>query len=96
MRKLTIYLGIAGIAVTTAAAAPLERDAILTSGWTRKHAQVLANEASTLIRRAGYKCDSVSSLQRWLFSSGFDVVCNEFRYKYELEDRVGRWEARLK
>jgi hypothetical protein len=77
------------------AAAPLEADAIFSSGWTRAHAQTLADGASTLIRRAGYRCDSVSSIQKWVFSSGFDVVCNGFRYSYEIEDRGGNWVVSL-
>lgn len=76
--------------------APLEDGAYYTLDWTPQRAQVLANEASALIRAHGYRCDSVSSIQRWVFEPGFDVVCNDFRYKYELEDRGGRWIATLK
>ena len=76
--------------------APLEAGAYYTQDWTRKHAQILANESSAIIRAQGYRCDSVSSIQRWVFSGGFDVVCNGFRYKYEIEDKGGRWTATLK
>lgn len=77
-------------------AAPLENDAIYTSDWTKEHAQALANDASMLIRRAGYRCDTVSSISKWLFSVGFDVNCNDHRYQYEVEDRGGNWRAKLK
>ncbi|WP_127115143.1 hypothetical protein [Shimia sediminis] len=77
-------------------AAPIEDEAYLTRDWTRSHAQTLANEASALIRAKGYRCDSISSLQRWVYGGGFDVVCNKFRYKYELEDKGGRWTVTLK
>jgi len=81
---------------TQAVAAPLEEDAVLTNGWTREHAQTLANEASAIIRAHGFRCDTVSNIQRWVFSSGFDISCNGFRYEYELEDRGGRWTPSLK
>jgi len=78
-----------------AASAPLEEGALYTNDWTHSHAQTLADSASALIRVSGYRCDSVSSIQRWVFSEGFSVVCNDFRYKYEIEDRGGRWTVTL-
>lgn len=77
-------------------AAPLERGAKFTRDWSYARAQTLANEASSVIRASGYRCDSVTSIHRWIYSVGFDIVCNDYRYKYELEDRGGRWTAKLK
>ena len=95
--KLGYLAALFAVTIGTAAhSAPIESGAYLTRDWDKDYAQKLANEASALIRRAGYKCDSISSLQRWLLSAGFDVVCNQFRYKYELEDKGGRWTVTLK
>lgn len=77
-------------------AAPLESVAIYARDWTKEHAQALANDASMLIRRAGYRCDSVSSISKWLFSVGFDANCNSHRDQYGLEDRGGNWRAKLR
>ena len=96
MFKLSKLALVLSIAATSISAAPLEPDAIYKSDWTKKHAQALANDASMLIRRAGYRCDTESSISKWVFSVGFDITCNSYRYKYEVEDRGGEWEARLK
>lgn len=78
-----------------ALSAQLEKDAVYTNGWTEARAQKLSNEASKLIRRAGYRCDTMSSFQRWVTKPGFTAVCNQFRYKYYIEDRGGRWTVTL-
>lgn len=96
MIKLPVLAFAFSITATSISAAPLEPDAIYTSDWTKKHAQALANDASMLVRRAGYRCDSVSSISKWVFSVGFNVTCNGYRYKYEIEDRGGKWRAKLK
>ena len=77
-------------------AAPLEEDAQYNSDWRPSYAQQLANEASALIRRSGYRCNSVSTIRSWLTKPGFTVLCNQYRYKYEIEDRGGRWKVSLK
>jgi len=96
MFKPTTAVFAAFVFTVPLSAAPLESDAIYTSDWTKEHAQALANDASMLIRRAGYRCDTVSSISKWLFSVGFDVNCNGHRYQYEIEDRGGDWRAKLK
>ena len=96
MRSLTLVAIVSCLAGLPLCAAPLEEDAILSSGWTREHAQRLADDASMLIRRAGYRCDSIANLQRWVYSSGFTVSCNGFRYTYHIEDKGGRWTVTLK
>jgi hypothetical protein len=87
-----LALSLVGLPIT---AAPLERDAIYSDDWTPAHAQELADDASMLIRRARYRCDSVSSIRHWFSATGFTVFCNDFRYEYELEDRGGRWTVTL-
>jgi hypothetical protein len=79
------------LAARPLSAAPLEDDAIYPSDWGRSRAQAIADDASMLIRRARYRCDSVSSLRPWFSGDGFTIFCNDFRYEYEIEDRGGRW-----
>ncbi len=49
-----------------------------------------------LIRAHGFRCDSVSGMVPFMFSTGYHVYCNQHRYSYEIEDRGGNWVARLK
>lgn len=84
------------LSATLLSAAPLEEDAQYNREWRPSYAQELADEASLLIRRSGYRCDSVSTLRSWLTKPGFTVLCNQYRYKYEIEDRGGRWRVTLK
>lgn len=93
--KFAAMFALAG-AVSSVNAAPLESDAVYNDDWSRSHAQTLSNEASKLIRANRYRCDSVSAINRWLFSAGFTVSCNGFRYQYDIEDKGGRWTVTLK
>lgn len=96
MKRQLIITATTCLFALPAQAAPLEPGAKYSRDWSRDRAQVLANEAGGVIRASGYRCDSVTSIHRWIYSVGFDVVCNDYRYKYELEDRGGRWTATLK
>jgi len=93
-RKIWVFAFAFGF--SPVAAAPLEEDAVFNSGWTRAHAQTLANDASMLVRRSRYRCDSVSSISSWATKPGFTVTCNGYRYKYYIEDKGGRWTVTLK
>ncbi len=45
----------------------------------------------SLIRLTGYKCDSISAVREMMLSRGFTVVCNNFYYEYDIEDKGGNW-----
>lgn len=95
--KILLIIGASLLALSgTSYAAPLEKNAQFTSDLTRERAQAIANDASYLIKRAGYKCDTVSYVAKWVFSVGFDVKCNHNRYAYEITDKGGNWVATLK
>lgn len=91
MKAAFAALSVALISTTTTNAAPLEPDALYTNDWTQSHAQDLADDASMMILRFGYRCESISAIRLWLSGRGFTVICNDFRYEYELEDRGGNW-----
>jgi len=55
-----------------------------------------ADSAARLIRLYGYSCNSISSMNRFLWGRGFHVYCNRFNYGYELEDKGGRWTVKVK
>ncbi|WP_348224203.1 zinc ribbon domain-containing protein [Vibrio parahaemolyticus] len=48
-----------------------------------------------LIQLTGYKCDSISTIREMVFTRGFEVVCNNFFYEYEIEDKGGNWVVTL-
>ena len=52
-------------------------------------------QMQSTIRRAGYKCDSFSSILEMNFSRGFTVRCNNYVYGYEIEDKGGNWVVTL-
>ena len=66
---------------------PLEPDAIIGS-------DVGENRINTLIkmvRESGHRCDTVSSARELVFSTGYQLVCNQYRYEYLIQDKGGRW-----
>ncbi len=94
-REILKLTTLAVLASTTVNAAPLETDAIYNSKWTQSRAQELAREAGVRIRLAGYKCDTISSIRLWFSAKGYTINCNQYRYKYEIEDKGGRWVVTL-
>lgn len=57
--------------------------------------QSLANASAAAVRAHGWRCDSVSSLRSWMFSTGFTLICNNFRYSYDFEDKGGNWTVKI-
>jgi hypothetical protein len=49
------------------------------------------NAAARAIRAAGYDCFSADSVCPYVFSEGFTVACNHYRYMFEIENHGGRW-----
>jgi hypothetical protein len=92
MRKAIITAALLLSTQAHAQSIPVESDAIM----SKNAPLALIDPAVGLIRANGWRCDSVSSLVPFVMSRGFTIVCNRFAYKYELEDRGGRWVATLK
>ncbi|MFX9939195.1 hypothetical protein ABTP77_22815, partial [Acinetobacter baumannii] len=55
-----------------------------------------AQKLAVMVKLNNYKCDSVSSAISYIRSVGFSLVCNNYRYKYELEDVGGNWQVTVK
>jgi len=49
---------------------------------------------AALVRRKGHRCDKVTMINKHLFGRGFTLRCNNFNYKYEIEDVGGRWQVK--
>jgi hypothetical protein len=69
--------------------APIEDNAVISDELKGKIK--MTNAAVLLVRGATFKCDSVSGLRPFVFSTGFALTCNKFRYSYSIEDRGGHW-----
>lgn len=67
----------------------IESNAALGAG-VRRNAQGCKLMATLAAAAAlhGFRCDSISAARQQLFG-GFKLVCNGFRYEYEIEDRGG-------
>jgi hypothetical protein len=83
---------------TTAGGTPVEPRAVIYSDDQTPFAEILkaAGEAANLVRANGYRCDSVSAFRPFFWGNGYKLVCNEFRYEYDVEDKGGRWEVTVK
>ncbi len=77
---------------------PVEPRAVIYHDDQTPLADVLkaADQAAGLVRANGYRCDSVSAFRPFLWGLGYKLVCNEFRYEYDVEDKGGRWEVTVK
>ncbi|MCX7314450.1 MAG: hypothetical protein NTV56_22755 [Alphaproteobacteria bacterium] len=68
---------------------PIENDAVLFR--SEPDDLVLIRKLAELVRANDYACDSVSAARPMLTSPGFVLSCNKFRYKYDIQDKGGRW-----
>ncbi len=76
--------------------APVEDEAVVSDMYN--DAGVAIDDAVELVRNAGYRCNSVSSLIPFVFSplTGGTLKCEHYRYTYEIEDKGGRWIVTVK
>ncbi len=56
--------------------------------------QNVVDALQAMIVLNGYDCASVEAVARWLFSEGYSVSCNGFRYNYEIANHGGRWSVK--
>jgi len=65
---------------------PIEKDAVISSEVPRSVVMALAEA----IELYGYSCKSVSSVVPFAISRGYYITCNNWIYKYEVEDKGGK------
>lgn len=65
---------------------PIEKDNAVYEGMSSKQVQALAKA----VRASGYSCNSISSARPFMIDNGWHITCNNWRYKYEIQDRGGR------
>ena len=47
--------------------------------------------AQDMIQNAGYKCDTIDSMRVSQWDGDITVVCNNYRYSYEIKDVGGNY-----
>jgi len=43
-----------------------------------------------VIKLSGYKCDTVDSVMSFISSSGATIACNNYIYRYDIENKNGK------
>ena len=71
----------------------IEDDAVIDESF--EYETSIIESTVGIIRAYGYRCDSISGFFYFITSRTFAVICNESRYRYELEDRGGNWVVTL-
>ena len=69
----------------------LESDAIVPDGISDP--EILAGLYAIVIGEYGFRCDTVSSITKQMFSNKWNVYCNRFKHSYVVYDRGGTWVA---
>lgn len=60
------------------------------SKWDGAVSQSEAIDLAKLINAYGYNCATITSVRKMIMKRGFTVYCNNFGYKFEVEDRGGK------
>ncbi|MDE0152947.1 MAG: hypothetical protein OXN23_03650 [Gammaproteobacteria bacterium] len=55
----------------------------------------IAFRMRNLIKSAGYRCDTITTIIPFVIDRGFNVYCMGHRYSYEVEDKGGRWHVEV-
>ncbi len=85
--KLLGFIAVLGFLSQPALAQRIENP----GGWDGAVSQKDAITLAKLINAYGYKCASVSSVRKMIMKRGFTVYCNNFNYKFDVEDRGGKY-----
>lgn len=83
--------------VASAQSVPLEPEAsiVATKAYPRSVLLSLIDPGVGMIRARGWRCDSISVVRPFVWSRGFTIICNHYRYEYDFEDRGGNWVVEL-
>jgi len=73
---------------------PMEEKAIVDD--TMKGNFEAIDALAILVKLNTFKCDSISAVRTWLFSRGYTLVCNNYKYEYEIADKGGHWIVTVK
>ena len=87
---LTIFL----LPIVSFGGTPIEND-VLVNKSLRNRSDILETLVK-LVNAHDYSCDSISAVDILMFSTGYDLSCNKFSYRYLVEDKGGKWIVTVK
>lgn len=87
MSKLLAVFAALGFFAQAALAQRIENP----GGWDGAVSQKDAITLAKLINAYGYKCATISSVRKMIMKRGYTVYCNNFNYKFNVEDRGGKY-----
>ena len=91
--KFTAFLMLAAFCGNSfAQSVTIESDASIYKSVTREQAINLAK----YINAHGYSCRSVSAVTPFTIKRGWYVTCNQYNYRFEVEDRGGKYIVTVK
>lgn len=87
MRKMLAVLPVLGLLAHPALAQRIEKP----GSWDGAVSQKDTITLPKLINAYGFKCATISSVRKMIIKRGFTVYCNNFNYKFNVEDRGGKY-----
>ena len=60
----------------------IEKDALI--GEEIKENKKLLNSLVATVKKAGYRCDSISAAEPFKMTFGYTLICNKHKYEYNL------------
>ena len=88
MKKLLVIMLIAVLPLTANAKSKtkkypiIEKDALI--GAEIKENKRLLNSLVGAVKKAGYRCDSISAAEPFKMTFGYTLICNKHKYEYNL------------
>jgi hypothetical protein len=82
------------IPITSFGGTPIE-NSVLINQKLRQNPDVLESLV-TFTKAHGYRCDSISAADILMLSRGYELVCNNFAYKFLIKDKGGKWVITVK
>ena len=94
MKKNVVFFAVAFFSIFSAQAQniKLDSDAKISTDVTEKQVKALVG----FVRANGYSCQTVSAVTPFAFSEGWTVICNQWRYRFEVANNGGKFSVTSK
>lgn len=70
----------------------IDHDAIGTQRYSMEELYFVV----ALINLYGYQCESLSQVHEPFWGEGYNVICDRWRYDYEIRNKGGQWSVAAK
>ena len=90
MKKvLLVFLVILLAPISSSGGTPIEEGANINCSF--EGGEMTLEELPIIAANHGYKCDSISTIRKMVFSDGFVLACNNSAYQYKIKKTAGHW-----